>query len=268
MDLGLQNASAVVVGGGRGMGLATARCLADDGARVAVVARSAADLDRATEDLTRRGSPDAIGLVADVCDEQRVGEVFAELSQRWGGELNILVNAAGPDVQGTFDDLTDEQWRRAIDQGAMGMVHTVRAALPLLRKAQWARIVNFSAQSTQRQSTVLAAYTAAKAMVNSVSKNLSLLLAPDEILVNVVSPGSVASEALVGWGRSVGVDGVDEGDPYRLMDAIAEHFGHPAHLPRAGLPDEVGSVAAFLASRRNSYMTGANVNVDGGSNFL
>lgn len=249
------------------MGLAAARCLADDGARVAIMARSAADLERATDDLTRRGSPEAIGVVVDVCDEQRVQEAFAALGERWGGELNILINAAGPDVQGTFDDLTDEQWRRAIDLGAMGMVHTVRAALPLLRKAEWARIVNFSAQSTQRQSTVLAAYTAAKAMVNSISKNLSLLLAPDEILVNVVSPGSVASEALVGWARSVGVDGADGVDPYRLMDAIAEHFGHPAHLPRAGLPDEVGAVAAFLASRRNSYMTGANVNVDGGSDF-
>ncbi|WP_409435167.1 SDR family NAD(P)-dependent oxidoreductase [Mycobacterium sp. SMC-14] len=264
MDLGLHNARAVVVGGGRGMGLATARCLADDGARIAVMARSAADLDRACDDLRGRGSPEAIGIVADACDEERVREVFDELGRRWGGELNILINAAGPDVQGTFEDLTDEQWRRAIDHGAMGMVHTVRAALPLLRKAQWARIVNFSAQSTQRQSTVLIAYTAAKAMVNSISKNLALLLAPDEILVNVVSPGSVASEALVGWARSVGVDG---DDPYRLMEAIAEHFGHPAQLPRAGLPDEVGAVAAFLASRRNAYMTGANVNVDGGSDF-
>lgn len=261
----MRDARAVVVGGSRGMGLATARCLADDGARVAIVARTAADLERATDDLIRRGSPDALGLVADAGDEQRIEQVFAELSERWGGELNILINTAGPDVQGSFDELTDEQWRRAIDQGAMGMVHTVRAALPLLRNAEWARIVNFSAHSTQRQSTVLAAYTAAKAMVNSVSKNLSLLLAPDEILVNVVSPGSVASEALTGWARSVGVDG---DDPYRLMDAITEHFGHPAHLPRAGLPGEVGAVAAFLASRRNSYMTGANVNVDGGSDFL
>jgi 3-oxoacyl-[acyl-carrier protein] reductase len=133
-----------------------------------------------------------------------------------------------------------------------------------LRKAQWARIVNFSAQSTQRQSTALAAYTAAKAMVSSVSKNLSLLLAPDEILVNVVSPGSVASEALVGWARSVGAEG---DDPYRLMEVIGRHFGHLAHLPRAGLPSEIGPVAAFLASRRNSYMTGANINVDGGSDF-
>ncbi|WP_155767258.1 SDR family oxidoreductase, partial [Mycobacterium colombiense] len=76
--------------------------------------------------------------------------------------------------------------------------------------------------------------------------------------------GSIASESLVGWAKSVGVDG---NDPYALMEAIAKHFGHPAHMPRAGLPDEIGPVAAFLASRRNSYMTGANINVDGGSDF-
>jgi len=264
MDLGLTNATAVVVGGGRGMGLAAARCLADDGARVAVIARSRADLDSATEDLTRRGSPDAVGLVADIRNADQVNGVFAELGERWNGELNVLINAVGPGAVGGIEDLTDEQWRLAFDDGVMGMVRCVRSALPLLRKAAWARIVNFSAHSTQRQSVMLPAYTAAKAALTSVSKNLSLLLAKDEILVNVVSPGSIASESLVGWATSVGVDG---NDPYQLMDAIAKHFGHPAHMPRAGLPDEMGSVVAFLASRRNSYMTGANINVDGGSDF-
>jgi 3-oxoacyl-[acyl-carrier protein] reductase len=264
MDLGLANATAVVVGGGRGMGLAAARCLADDGARIAIVARSRADLDAATSDLTDRGCPDAVGLVADIRDADQVNGVFAELGERWNGELNVLINAVGPGAVGGFEDLSDEQWSQAFDEGVMGMVRCVRSALPLLRRAEWARIVNFSAHSTQRQSVILPAYTAAKAALTSVSKNLSLLLAQDEILVNVVSPGSIASESLVGWAASVGVDG---NDPYRLMEAIAEHFGHPAHLPRAGLPDEMGSVVAFLASRRNSYMTGANVNVDGGSDF-
>ena len=264
MDLGLTNATAVVVGGGRGMGLAAARCLADDGARVAIIARSRADLDRAAEDLANRGSPDALGLVADVGNADQVNGVFAELGDRWNGELNVLINAVGPGAVGSFEDLTDEQWDQAFDDGVMGMVRCVRAALPLLRKAAWARIVNFSAHSTQRQSVILPAYTAAKAALTSISKNLSLLLAKDEILVNVVSPGSIASESLVGWATSVGVDG---NDPYALMDAIAKHFGHPAHMPRAGLPDEMGSVVAFLASRRNSYMTGANINVDGGSDF-
>ncbi|WP_370334006.1 SDR family NAD(P)-dependent oxidoreductase [Mycolicibacterium hippocampi] len=264
MDLGLRDATAVVVGGGRGMGLATARCLAEDGARVAVVGRTEDVLDDAAADLRGRGSPEALGLVADIADEAQVRQLFADLGDRWGGELNILVNAVGPSVRGTFDELTDDDWRRAVDDGVMGMVHCVRAALPLLRRAQWGRMVNFSAHSTQRQSVILPAYTAAKSMVTSISKNLSLMLARDEILVNVVSPGSIASDALVGWAASVGVDG---SDPYALMSAIDEHFGHPAHLPRAGLPDEIGPVVAFLVSRRNSYMTGADINVDGGSDF-
>ncbi|MBV8965202.1 MAG: SDR family oxidoreductase [Mycobacteriaceae bacterium] len=264
MDLGLKDATAVVVGGSRGMGLASARCLADDGARVAIVGRSRDVVDQAAAELARRGSPDAVGLVADAADPGQVDKLFTEVGDRWNGRLNVLVNAVGPGSVGSFEDLTDDQWRSAVDEGVMGMVRCVRAALPLLRAADWARIVNFSAHSTQRQSVILPAYTAAKAMVNSVSKNLSLALAKDEILVNVVSPGSIASESLVGWASSVGVDGTDL---YALMDAIAEHFGHPAHLPRAGLPDEIGPVVAFLASQRNSYMTGANVNVDGGSDF-
>jgi NAD(P)-dependent dehydrogenase (short-subunit alcohol dehydrogenase family) len=264
MDLGLKGATAVVVGGGRGMGLAAARCLADDGARVAVLARSRADLDAAVADLLDRGSPDAVGIVADAGDGAAVEKAFEQVSERWNGELNILINSVGPSVQGSFEVLTDDQWREAVDDGAMSMVRCVRAALPLLRKAEWARIVNFSATSTQRQSVMLPAYTAAKSMLTSVSKNLSLLLAKDEILVNVISPGSVASAGLKKWASTVGVDGAD---PYALMGAIAEHYGHPAHLPRAGLPEEIGPVVAFLASRRNSYMTGANINVDGGSDF-
>lgn len=264
MDLGLSNAATVVVGGSRGMGLAAARCLADEGARVAVVARSQAALDSAVADLTSRGSPDALGVVADIGDAELVDRLFAELGERWDGELNVLINTVGPGAAGSFESLTDDQWRQAVEDGVLGMVRCVRAALPLLRTAEWARVVNFSAHSTQRQSVMLPAYTAAKTMLTSVSKNLSLLLATDEILVNVVSPGSIASESLVGWAKSVGVDGTD---PYALMGAIAEHFGHPAHMPRAGLPEEIGPVVAFLASRRNSYMTGANINVDGGSDF-
>lgn len=264
MDLGFAGAATVVVGGGRGMGFATAQCLAEDGARIAIVGRSPDVLDAAATKLTRLGSPEALPIVADTSDSSQVERAFATVGERWG-EINALINTVGPGAAGNFEELTDDQWQEAFDAGLMGMVRCVRAALPLLRKAEWARVVNFSAHSTQRQSTRLPAYTAAKAAVNSVSKNLSLLLAKDEIMVNVVSPGSISSEALRGWADTVGVDG---NDPYALMAAIDEHFGHPAHLPRAGLPSEIGPVAAFLASKRNSYMTGANVNVDGGSDFI
>jgi NAD(P)-dependent dehydrogenase (short-subunit alcohol dehydrogenase family) len=128
-----------------------------------------------------------MGLRADVTDQVQVEAAFQQVRDRWG-ELNILVNAAGPAIPGGFEDLGDEDWLAAIDQAALGMIRCVRAALPLLRAAEWARIVNVSAISTKRQTPALVAYTAAKAMVTSVTKNLSQSLAKEEILVNTVSP--------------------------------------------------------------------------------
>ena len=263
MDLGLKDATAVVQGGTQGMGLAAAECFAADGARVAVMARTKTDLDATVERLKTLGSPDTLALQADITNRDEVDNAFRSVAERWGA-LNILVNAAGPGAGGGIEELTDEEWVEAFDVGALGMVRCVRAAIPLLKKAEWARIVNVSAHSTKRQTASLVAYTAAKSAMTSISKNLSLALAKDEILVNTVSPGSFASPGLKKWATSVGIDG---NDLYAIMRGIEEHFGHPAHLPRAGDPSEIGPVIAFLASKRNSYMTGANVNVDGGSDF-
>jgi NAD(P)-dependent dehydrogenase (short-subunit alcohol dehydrogenase family) len=263
MDLGLEGATAVVQGGTQGMGRAAAKCFAEDGAKVAVLARTQADLDATVEELLGLGAADAVGLPCDITDDEQVRAAFDQVGERWGA-LNILVNATGPGGVGEFENLTDDEWRSTIDLGAMGMVRCVRAALPLLRAAEWARVVNVSAHSTKRQGEILVAYTAAKAMVTSITKNLSLSLAKDEILVNTVSPGSFATESLRGWAESMDID---PDDLYAVMRGIEEHFGHPAHLPRAGDPDEIGAVIAFAASRRNTYMTGANINVDGGSDF-
>lgn len=267
MDLGLTDATVVVGGGSRGMGLAAARCFAADAARVAVLARTRPALEEAVELLRAAGSHDAIGIPTDLTSHADVEAAFAQVEERWGA-LNVLVNAAGPVGIGPFETLDDDAWRATFDMGVLSMVRCVRAALPLLRKAAWARIVNVSAHSTKRQSVGLAAYTASKAAMTSVSKNLSLALAPDGILVNTVSPGSFLSEALRRYLRSLPAErGVDPASLTDAMRVIREDFGHPAHLARAGDPAEIGPVIAFLASRVNSYMTGANVNVDGGSDF-
>jgi NAD(P)-dependent dehydrogenase (short-subunit alcohol dehydrogenase family) len=112
------------------------------------------------------------------------------------------------------------------------------------------------------------AYTAAKAALTSLSKNLSQSLAPDGILVNTVSPGSFLSPGMRGYLAALSPErGVDPDSLEDAMRVIKEDFGHPAHLPRAGDPREIGPVIVFVGSKRNSYMTGANVNVDGGSDF-
>jgi NAD(P)-dependent dehydrogenase (short-subunit alcohol dehydrogenase family) len=152
--------------------------------------------------------------------------------------------------------------------GTLSAVRCVRHALPLLRQGDFARIVNISAHSTKRQSARLVAYTAAKAALTSLTKNLSQSLAEEDILVNTVSPGSFLSDGMKTYLRSLPPErGVDCDSLVDAMRVIREDYGHPAHLGRAGDPAEIGPVIAFLASRVNTYMTGANVNVDGGSDF-
>ena len=267
MDLGLDGAAVAVTGGTKGMGRATATCLAVEGARVAVLARGQEALDQTVAALKEAGSPDAVGLPTDVTDRGEVEWSFAQIGERWGS-LNGLVNTIGP-AAGRLEQLTDEDWTTTFNLGTMSAVHCVRAALPLLRAAEWARIVNLSAHSIQRQSPMLVAYTASKAALTSISKNLAKSLASEGILVNTVSPGSIVTASFTEALKSMlEQQGLDASDPYDVMKWIDKTFHQPADLGRAGLPDEVGSIVTYLVSRRNGYITGANVNVDGGSDFV
>lgn len=266
MDLGLQGARAVVTGGSKGMGRAIAERLALEGAEVAVLARGRQALDDTVAALHGAGSAGSFGLSVDVTEPAQVNTAFVELGRRWGS-LNVLVNALGPGA-GRFEDLDDAAWTATFDLGVMAAVRCVRAGLPLLREAEWARIVNVSAHSTQRQSPLLVAYTAANAALTSVSKNLSKSLAPEGILVNTVSPGSIVTASFSEGLRALfEEEGLDANDPYDVMRWIDAHYHQPADLGRAGLPEEVASLVAYLASRTNGYVTGADVNVDGGSDF-
>jgi 3-oxoacyl-[acyl-carrier protein] reductase len=256
VDLGLREATVV-------------ETFAAEGAKVAVLARGAEAIEATLQRATELGASDVLALPADLTSPDAVQGAFATVAERWGS-LNVLVNVAGP-VEvgvGSFDAVDDDEWLATFDIGTVSAVRCVRAALPLLRSAAWARIVNVSAHSTKRQSPAIVAYTAAKAALTSLSKNLSLSLAPDGILVNTVSPGSFASEGMRHYIASLPPErGADPDDLHDIMRVIAEDFGHPAHLGRAADPSEIGPVIAFAASRANTYMTGANLNVDGGSDF-
>jgi NAD(P)-dependent dehydrogenase (short-subunit alcohol dehydrogenase family) len=266
MDLGLANATVIVAGGTTGMGRAAADCFAADGARVAVLARSEAALRETSEALLTLGSPDAVGIATDLFDATSVDAAVDQVGERWG-HLNALVNAGGPMHGGlkTFETYDDDEWHDVFDGLTLAAVRTIRASLPLLRRAEWARIVNVSAMSTKHQSPPLVAYTAAKSALTSLTKNLSQSLAPDGILVNTVSPGTFASESFKA--ALAPMPGVDENDLKDIMRFIKEGFGHHVFLDRAADPAEIGPVIAFAASARNTYMTGANINVDGGSDF-
>jgi NAD(P)-dependent dehydrogenase (short-subunit alcohol dehydrogenase family) len=141
----------------------------------------------------------------------------------------------------------------------------MRAALPLLRAAPWARVVNVTAMSVQHQSAGLVGYTAAKSALLSVTKNLARSLAGDAILVNAVAPGPILTD----WARPVlTAAGIEPDDAVGAFELLGRDHGMSVDLGRLGLAHEVAAVIAFCASHANTYMTGAHLNVDGGSDFL
>lgn len=267
MDLGFDGSKAVVTGGSKGMGLAIAETLASEGASVAVMARGRPALDAAVETLRQAGAVDAVGISVDMADAASITAGFAAVAERWG-QLNSLVHTIGPG-DGYFEEMADTEWDAAFALGTMSGVRSIRAALPMLRAADWARIVTLSAHSIQRQNPRIVAYTASKSALSSVTKNLSKSLAKDGILVNSVCPGTIVTASFTEVLKDIlAAEGLDATNPYDVMTWIDNNFHQPCDLGRAGLPEEIASITAYLASRRNGYVTGATVNVDGGSDFV
>jgi len=254
----------VVAGGTSGIGLATAERLASEGGCVAIIGRRSERLEAAEKIVMSAGSCEVLALQADAGDDAQVETAFRAVADRWG-KMNVLVNTIGPNSAGRFADLDDAAWRAAFDDGVLGAVRVIRCALPLMRLAAWGRIVNVTAMSVQHQSAGLIAYTASKAALASVTKNLAQSLAPDEILVNAVAPGAVLSSPIRHAVRAAGGNPEDVRDAYRVM---SQQYGASIDLGRVGLPSEIAEVIAFCASRKNTFMTGATLNVDGGSDFV
>jgi NAD(P)-dependent dehydrogenase (short-subunit alcohol dehydrogenase family) len=267
VDLGLAGATAVVTGGSKGMGLAIAECLGAEGASVAIMARGQTALDTAVGRVKAAGATEVVPVSVDMSDAASIDAGFSAVARHWD-RLNILIHTVGPN-EGTFDQLEDADWQETFDLGTMSAVRSIRAALPMLRAAEWARIVTLSAHSIQRQSPRLIAYTASKAALSSLTKNLAKSLGPEGILVNCVCPGTIVTASFTeNLKDTLAAENFDSADPNDVMRWVEKNFGHPCDLGRAGLPEEIASATTYLASKRNGYVTGATVNVDGGSDFI
>ncbi len=203
------------------------------------------------------------GIATDATDLEALSQAFDLIKGRWN-QVNVLVNTVGSSVVGSFEQLDTKDWDRAFSEGTLSAVRSIKLVLPLMRTADWGRIVNVTAMSVQHQSPLLIAYTASKAALASITKNFARSLAPDGILVNAVAPGSVLTGGVADAVRAVGGDPSDPVGSYAVM---AERFGAHIDLGRVADPSEVAQVVAFCASRSNTFMTGAHINVDGGSDF-
>jgi 3-oxoacyl-[acyl-carrier protein] reductase len=244
LDLGLEDRICVVTGSTGGIGLATARLLVEEGARVVTSGRSAApgvgEALHVAGDLGATGGPERV-----------IEAAVAEL-----GGLDCLVNNVGVARIAKFEDVTDDEWNEYWQLNVMSYIRAIRAALPALKERRGA-IVNVSSTAGKRPSTGMPHYSVVKAAVLSLSRLVADLYAKDGIRCNAVTPGPTATEAWLGEGGLAD----QQGDREEVLAKVGA--GRP--LGRLAEPEEIAAVIAFLCSDRASYVTGAAWSADGGT---
>ena len=261
MDLRLKGATVCVSGGTKGMGREAAIAFAREGARVVVTARGAEGLTQTVDALHEAGSPDTFGVQTDVASPASIDALFAQIEGRWG-ELNTLINMVGPTDPSTgrnFVEVPDAEWQYYFDVGVMSVVRCTRAAVPLMRKAGWGRVINISSVSARVGMPFEAPYMTAKAGLSALSKNMAWALAKEDILVNAVTPGVFRTEALrhvmevTGATARFNPDNLTE-----ISDWMRELPGGrmAGIIGRVALPEEIAPLLLLLGSRANTYIVG------------
>jgi len=252
MDLGLKDKVAIVTGSSHGLGLASARALAAEGALVCVCARTAPRLEAARRDVAQRaGSEDrVIAVVADVSTADGVARVVDGAIATFGG-VDILVNNVGLARGAGITDTIDDQWQEAFDQTLFPAIRASRLVVPHMKQRGGGAIVMI-ASVWGREAGGRMTYNAVKAAEISLAKSLAQQLASSKIRVNSVCPGSILFEGGSWWKRQ-------QENPA----AIAEFVKRELPFGRFGTPEEVGDVVAFLCSTRASWISGSSVVVDG-----
>ncbi len=254
MDLGLDGRVALVCGSSSGLGLAIARALAQEGARVALNGRDTARL-HAARDTFPAGSAEA--FPADVAEPAQAHALVDEVVRRMGRLDILLCNAGGPPAT-SFADAPAEAWTDAIARNLMSAVQLCRAAVPHMRARGWGRILCLTSVAAKQPLSGLILSTTARAGVLGFAKTLADEVARDGITVNVLCPGYFSTDRVGDLARERAA--LSGRTPEEVLAATT------AAIPvgRMGDPAELAAVAAFLASEGAAYVTGTALSVDGG----
>ena len=258
MDLGLAGKVAIVGGASKGIGRAVATALAQEGCSLAICARREAALQAAAQEIRQGTAAEVLAVVCDMARYDHIKGLVAETSQRFG-RLDIVVNNAGGPPTGTFEELTDEQWQRALDQNFLSAIRTAREALPHLRRVGGGRIINVTSVAVKQPMERLMLSNSARLGVVGWAKTLSRELAPQGITVNNVCPGNIATQRLMSL---IEERARHEGRPFPEVVAEEERRVPMGFLGEA---EDVANLVVFLASEKARYITGTTIQVDGGS---
>lgn len=253
MASGLEGRSAIVTGGAAGIGLASARLLAERGAKVTICAEPGGAAEDAAE-LLRGEALEVQGVVADVTDSGAVARMVGA-AVAWAGRLDVLVCSAGLQAYGTVVETTEAEWDRVLAVNLKGSFLAARHAIPELRRQGGSIVMVASVQAFATQRGV-AAYAASKGGLVALVRAMAIDHAAERIRVNAVCPGSVDTGMLRSAAELFACS--------REAAQVIAEWGSQHPLGRVARPEEVAEVIAFLAGDQASFVTGAAYTVDGG----
>jgi 3-oxoacyl-[acyl-carrier protein] reductase len=251
MDLGLTNQRALVTGASRGLGFATAKLLAAEGARVAINSRDAVKLTAAAESIG------AIAIPADVLGPEAAARIVAAAVEKLGG-LDILVCNAGGPPPGAFESFDEATWQKAIDLSFMSNVRLIKAALPHLRKSKAASVLTVTSYSVKQPIPNLVLSNSIRAATIGLTKSLALELGQDGIRFNSILPAWTETERVTEL-----MTARAKNNGTTVAEELAKQSKESA-LGRMASPQEFANAAVFLVSPAASYLTGVMLSVDGG----
>jgi 3-oxoacyl-[acyl-carrier protein] reductase len=257
MELGLKGRRALVCGASMGLGRAIAEALVTEGADVVINSRSPERLAAAAREITAATGSEVTVAPADLTDPEAVTGLVRAARTALGG-VDILVTNTGGPPSGPFEDHTAEVWRSAIAQNFESVVNLVREVLPEMKERGWGRIINVTSISVKQPVGGLILSNALRAGVTGFAKTIANEAGPFGVTVNNVLPGVTRTERLAELAEAV------SGRTGATPQSVYEAWQDEVPAGRLGEPEELGALAAFLASEKAAYITGQSIAVDGG----
>ena len=264
MDLGLSDKVAIVTGGSEGIGKFAAMRMAEEGARVIIVARRQEVLDQAAQDIRTATEGVVLPLSADVMDKDTPDRVVGTALDQFG-RVDILVNNAGVSMAKPFEDVSDEDWESDFELKVWGAIRLMRKCIPEMRNAGGGRIINVTNLGGRTPGASSMPTSISRAAGIAITKGMSKDLARDNILVNTVCIGTIKSGQ-----HERRYERLKESNPDLSMDEFYAQTAQARGIPlgRVAETHEAGDVITFLASNMASYLTGVAINIDGGTSAV